>query len=141
MVKVLLSVKYSEFHVNYYTILSLITTLSTDVTKSLQCKGRETERDTHRKKHTERDRERQRETERQRERLRETERQRDRERHRETQREREERELRDTERQRQREERELLCVVLFIYITTLKASIVNLIRSVKIKKIPGGYQL
>ena len=28
-----------EFHVNYFTIFSLITTLSTDVTKSLQCKG------------------------------------------------------------------------------------------------------
>ena len=31
--------KYSEFHVNYFTIFSLITTLSTDVTKSLQGKG------------------------------------------------------------------------------------------------------
>ena len=30
---------YSEFHVNYFTIFTLITTLSTDVTKSLQCKG------------------------------------------------------------------------------------------------------
>ena len=39
MVKIQLSFKYSEFHVNYFTILSLITTLSTDVTKSLQCKG------------------------------------------------------------------------------------------------------
>ena len=119
MVKVLLSVKYSEFHVNYYTIFSLITTLSTDVTKSLQCKGRETERDTHRKKHTERDRERQRETERQRERLRETERQRDRERHRETQREREERELRDTERQRERERSASCCVWFCLYILPL----------------------
>ena len=39
MVKIQLSFKYSEFHVNYFTIFSLITTLSTDVTKSLQCKG------------------------------------------------------------------------------------------------------
>ena len=84
MVKILLSVKCSEFHVNYYTIFSLITTLSTDVTKSLQCKGRETERDTHRKKHTQRDRERQRETERDRERHRQ--RQRETERNRETER-------------------------------------------------------
>ena len=32
---------YSEFHVNNFTILSLIatSTLSTDVTKSLQCGG------------------------------------------------------------------------------------------------------
>ena len=38
--KIQLSFKYSEFHVNYFTIFSLITTtLSTDVTKSLQCKG------------------------------------------------------------------------------------------------------
>ena len=119
MVKVLLSVKYSEFHVNYYTIFSLITTLSTDVTKSLQCKGRETERDTHRKKHTERDRGRQRETERQRVRLRETERQRDTERHRETQREREERELRDTERQRESERSASCCVWFCLYILPL----------------------
>ena len=39
MVKIQLSFNYSEFHVNYFTIFSLITTLSTDVTKSLQCKG------------------------------------------------------------------------------------------------------
>ena len=39
MVKTQLSFKYSEFHVNYFTIFGLITTLSTDVTKSLQCKG------------------------------------------------------------------------------------------------------
>ena len=39
MVKIQLSFKYSEFHVNYFTIFSLITTLSADVTKSLQCKG------------------------------------------------------------------------------------------------------
>ena len=38
-VKIQLSFKYSEFHVNYFTIFSLITTLSTDVTKLLQCKG------------------------------------------------------------------------------------------------------
>ena len=38
MVKIQLSFKYSEFHVNYFTIFSLITTLSTDVTKSLQYK-------------------------------------------------------------------------------------------------------
>ena len=37
--KIQLSFKYTEFHVNYFTILSLITTLSTDVAKSLQCKG------------------------------------------------------------------------------------------------------
>ena len=37
--KIKLSFKYSEFHVNYFTIFSLLTTLSTDVTKSLQCKG------------------------------------------------------------------------------------------------------
>ena len=39
MVKIQLSFKCSEFHVNYFTIFSLITTLSTDVTKSLQRKG------------------------------------------------------------------------------------------------------
>ena len=39
MVKIQLSFKYSEFHVNYFTIFSLVTTLSTDVTRSLQCKG------------------------------------------------------------------------------------------------------
>ena len=39
MVKIQLSFKYSEFHVNYFTIFNLITTLSTDVTKSLKCKG------------------------------------------------------------------------------------------------------
>ena len=39
MVKIQLSFKYSEFHVNYFTIFSLITSLSTDITKSLQCKG------------------------------------------------------------------------------------------------------
>ena len=39
MVKIQLSFKYSEFQVNYLTIFSLITTLSTDVTKSFQCKG------------------------------------------------------------------------------------------------------
>ena len=39
MVKIQLSFKCSEFHVNYFTIFSLIATLSTDVTKSLQCKG------------------------------------------------------------------------------------------------------
>ena len=39
MVKKLPSFKSSEFHVNYFTIFSLITTLSTDVTKSLHCKG------------------------------------------------------------------------------------------------------
>ena len=39
MVKIQLSFKYSEFHLNYFTIFSLIATLSTDVTKSLQCKG------------------------------------------------------------------------------------------------------
>ena len=38
MVKIQPSFKYSEFYVNYFTIFSLITTLSTDVTKSLQCK-------------------------------------------------------------------------------------------------------
>ena len=38
MVKIELSFKYSEFHVNYFTIFSLITALSTNVTKSLQCK-------------------------------------------------------------------------------------------------------
>ena len=31
--------KYSEFHVNYFKIFSLITTHSTDVKKWLQCKG------------------------------------------------------------------------------------------------------
>ena len=39
MVKIHLGFKYSEFHVNFFTIFNLITTLSTDVTKSLQCKG------------------------------------------------------------------------------------------------------
>ena len=39
MVKIQLNFKYSEFHVNYFTIFSLITSLSTDVTKSLLCKG------------------------------------------------------------------------------------------------------
>ena len=39
MVKIQPPFKYLEFHVNYFTIFSLITTLSTDVTKSLQCKG------------------------------------------------------------------------------------------------------
>ena len=39
IVKMQPSFKYSEFHVNYFTIFRLITTLSTDVTKSLQCKG------------------------------------------------------------------------------------------------------
>ena len=39
MVKIQLSFKYSEFHVNYFAIFSLITTLSTDVTNSLQCKS------------------------------------------------------------------------------------------------------
>ena len=39
MLKIQPSFKYSEFHVNYFTIFSLITTLSTDLTKSLQCKG------------------------------------------------------------------------------------------------------
>ena len=39
MVKIQPSFKYSEFNVNYFTTFSLITTLSTDVTKSLQCKG------------------------------------------------------------------------------------------------------
>ena len=39
MVKIQPSFKYSEFHANYFTIFSLITTLPTDVTKSLQCKG------------------------------------------------------------------------------------------------------
>ena len=34
MVKIQLSFKYSEFHVNYFTIFSFIITLSTDVTKS-----------------------------------------------------------------------------------------------------------
>ena len=37
--KIQTSFKYSEFHVNYFTIFNLITALSTDVTKSLQCKG------------------------------------------------------------------------------------------------------
>ena len=32
MAKIQLSFKYSEFQVNYFTIFSLITTLSTDVT-------------------------------------------------------------------------------------------------------------
>ena len=35
MVKIQPRFKYSEFHVNYFTIFSFITTLSTDVTKSL----------------------------------------------------------------------------------------------------------
>ena len=39
MVKIQPSFKYLEFHVNYFTIFSLITTLPTDVTKLLQCKG------------------------------------------------------------------------------------------------------
>ena len=39
MVKNTTKFKYSEFHVNYFTIFSLITTLSTDITKLLQCKG------------------------------------------------------------------------------------------------------
>ena len=39
MVKIQPSNKYSEFHVNYFTIFSLITILSTDVTKSLQYKN------------------------------------------------------------------------------------------------------
>ena len=39
MVKIQPSFMYSEFHVNYFTIFSLLTTLSTDVTKSVQCKG------------------------------------------------------------------------------------------------------
>ena len=39
MVKLQPGFKYSEFHVNYFTIFSLINTLSTDVTKSLQCKA------------------------------------------------------------------------------------------------------
>ena len=39
MVKIQPSFKYSEFHVNYFTIFSLITILSTDITNSLQCKG------------------------------------------------------------------------------------------------------
>ena len=38
MVKIEPSFMFSEFHVNYFTIFSLITTLSTNVTKSLQCK-------------------------------------------------------------------------------------------------------
>ena len=37
--KIQLNFKYSEFHVNNFTIFSLITTPPTDVTKSLQCKG------------------------------------------------------------------------------------------------------
>ena len=39
MVKIQVSFKYSELHVNYFTIFSLITTMSTDFTKSLQNKG------------------------------------------------------------------------------------------------------
>ena len=39
MLKIQPIFKYSEFHVNYFTIFSLITTLSTDVKKSLQCKS------------------------------------------------------------------------------------------------------
>ena len=39
MIEMQLSFKFSDFHVNYFTILRLITTFSTDVTKSLQCKG------------------------------------------------------------------------------------------------------
>ena len=39
MVKIRLSFKYSEFHVHNFTIFSLITTPSTNVTKLLQCKG------------------------------------------------------------------------------------------------------
>ena len=39
MVKIQLIFKYLEFHVNYFTLFSLITTPPTDVTKSLQCKG------------------------------------------------------------------------------------------------------
>ena len=39
MIKIQPSFKYSGFHVNYFTIFSLITTFSTDVTKSLQCKA------------------------------------------------------------------------------------------------------
>ena len=39
MVKIQPSFKYSEFHINYFTIFSLMTTLSYDVTKLLQCKG------------------------------------------------------------------------------------------------------
>ena len=39
MVKIQLSFQYLEFHVNYFTLFSLITTPPTDVTKSLQCKG------------------------------------------------------------------------------------------------------
>ena len=39
MVKMQPSSKYSELHVNYFIIFSLITTVSTDVTKSLQSKG------------------------------------------------------------------------------------------------------
>ena len=33
------SFKYSEFYVNNFAVLGLITTPSTDVTNSLQCKG------------------------------------------------------------------------------------------------------
>ena len=39
VVRIQLSLKYSVFHINYFTIFSLITTLWTEVTKSLQCKG------------------------------------------------------------------------------------------------------
>ena len=38
MVKIQLSFKYSELHVNYFATFNLITTLSTDVKKSLQRK-------------------------------------------------------------------------------------------------------
>ena len=38
MVKIQPGFKYSEFHVNYFTIFSLITALSTNVTKLLPCK-------------------------------------------------------------------------------------------------------
>ena len=38
MVKIQPSFKYSQFHVNYFTIFSLITILSTDVTKLFHCK-------------------------------------------------------------------------------------------------------
>ena len=39
MVKIQLSFKHSEFYINCLIIFSLITTLSTDFKKSLQCKG------------------------------------------------------------------------------------------------------
>ena len=38
MVKIQPSFKYSEFNVNFFTIFSLTTTLSTGVAKLLQCK-------------------------------------------------------------------------------------------------------